>query len=154
MQWMGKSSITEAIDQTTPNALTAQQKSGIAKAIMSPMWEWHEVAAYIILGAFVLRIIYMLAKGIRFPHPFGKNNTSKEKMQGWIYILFYLFVGVTTVTGFYISWIDGNLKGTMETVHKWSIYWFPVFILLHFGGIVIAECTNKKGITSQMIGGD
>jgi cytochrome b561 len=155
MQWMGRGPVVNAINQALPNTtLTGKEKSGIAKAIMSPMWEWHEVAAYIILAAFVLRIIYMIAKGIRFPNPVNKNNSVKEKMQGWIYILFYLFVAVAAITGFYLKWIDGDLKDIMETVHKWAIYWFPVFILLHFGGIVIAECTGKKGITSRMIGGD
>jgi cytochrome b561 len=154
MEWMGKPSITNAINQSAPNVLNAQQKSGIAKSIMEPMWEWHEVAAYILLAAFVLRLIYMAAKGIRFPKPFSRNNVFKERLQGWIYIVFYAFVAVASITGFYLKWIDGNLKGIMETVHKWAIYWFPVFILMHLAGIVIAECTNKKGITSRMIGGD
>lgn len=68
---------------------------------------------------------------------------------------FYLFVFISAVTGiciekgFFPQWKEG-----IETVHKWGIYWFPIFILLHLAGIVIAEFSNKKGITSKMIGGD
>ncbi|MFA5573939.1 MAG: cytochrome b/b6 domain-containing protein [Brumimicrobium sp.] len=42
----------------------------------------------------------------------------------------------------------------METVHKWGIYWFPIFIVLHLLGALLAEFSTKKGITSKMIGGD
>lgn len=53
------------------------------------------------------------------------------------------------ITGFFPDW-----KANIETVHKWGIYWFPIFILLHLTGIIIAELSTKKGITSKMIGGD
>lgn len=42
----------------------------------------------------------------------------------------------------------------IEAIHKLGIYWFPVFIILHLVGIVIAEITSNKGIVSKMIGGD
>ncbi len=96
----------------------------------------------------------MLVKGIKFPDPLKKSQSVKERMQGFIYVIFYLFIAVSIVTGFYLKWVDGQWKEPMEAVHKWAIYWFPIFILLHFGGIVIGELTNKKGIVSKMIGGE
>jgi cytochrome b len=47
-----------------------------------------------------------------------------------------------------------SLSELAETVHKFAVYWTPIFILLHFAGIAISENTNRKGITSKMIGGD
>jgi len=96
----------------------------------------------------------MIVKGIKFPNPFLKNQSAKERLQGFTYLLFYLFVTVSIVTGFYLKWIEDEWKEQMETVHKWAIYWFPIFILLHFAGILIGELTSKKGIVSKMIGGD
>lgn len=45
-------------------------------------------------------------------------------------------------------------ESKIETIHKLGIYWFPLFILLHLSGLIIAEISNKKGIISKMVGGD
>lgn len=155
MKWMGKSTILKAIEQNTQDAnITRQQMSGITRSILSPMWQWHELAAYMMLAVLAARLIYMAVKGTRFPNPLGHNLGLKERLHGSVYWVFYMFVVIATITGFYLQWGNGSLKEPMETVHKWAIYWFPVFILLHLGGIWIAELTTQKGITSKMIGGD
>lgn len=157
MYWMNKKAIISAIDTNLSNqniALEKDQLVPIAKSIQAPMWEWHELAAYIMAVAFILRILYVLFKGIQFPNPFAGNLFLKERLQGYVYLVFYVFVGVSTLTGFYLKWGDGTYKEPMEAAHKWAIYWFPIFIALHFIGILWAEQTHKKGITSKMIGGD
>jgi cytochrome b561 len=155
MTWMGREAITQAVEKGLPDAqLTKQQLSGVTKGIMGPMWEWHEIAANIFFFVIAARIIYMLIKGIKFPNPFSKTALAKERLQGFIYLLFYLFTIVAAITGAYLQWGSGSLKGTMETIHKWAFYWFPIFIVLHFAGIALGEMTTKKGVTSKMIGGD
>lgn len=154
---MNKKTIVTAIDTTLKNqsiAIEKDQLTPIAKSIQVPMWEWHEWAAYVIAIALLLRIAYMLLKGIKFPNPFGSHQNLKEKLQGYLYLLFYLFVVASTITGFYLKWGNGTYKQPMEAVHKWAIYWFPIFVVLHLVGILWAELTYKKGITSKMIGGD
>lgn len=155
MYWMNKNKIVSIIESKTQNTpLSQDQMVDIAKTIREPMWQWHQYAAYVIVVAFLLRIIYMFVKGIKFPNPLVKNQSMKEKAQGWIYLVFYVFLTVSMVSGFYMKWIDGDWNKTMETVHKWAIYWFPLFILVHFAGILMGELTDKKGIVSKMIGGD
>ena len=96
----------------------------------------------------------MFVKEIRFPNPFSKNLVLKERLQGLTYIYFYVFVLISSITGVFIqNNLFSTYKNQIEMVHKWGIYWFPIFILLHLVGIVIAESSNKKGITSKMIGG-
>lgn len=95
----------------------------------------------------------MLVKGIRFPNPFLKSTSNKEKFQGIIYLLFYLLVLVNIITGFYLMWGDGTYKPLFEPVHKYSLYWFPAFLGLHFLGILIAELSTQSGIVSKMING-
>jgi cytochrome b561 len=154
MYWMSKKTIINSIENSSVDlTISSEQKSSIVKSIMSPMWEWHEIAAYLILAVFSIRIIYMIVRGISFPNPF-KSSVAREKFQGWIYIFFYIFLAISTITGFYLKWFGGELKETMETIHKWGIYIFPIFIIIHFIGIAIAENTHDKGITSKMIGGD
>lgn len=153
MTWMDKKHVA-AIIEGVNNAINHDEAIKMAKAIREPMWEWHIYAAYVIFFAFAARLIYMALKGIRFPNPFDKKNPLKDRFQGSIYILFYIFVGVNVITGIYLKWIEGPLKDTMEDIHKWGLYWFPIFILLHFGGIWLGEKTTKKGVVSKMIGGD
>lgn len=155
MFWMGKSAIIGAIETNMKGVvLTKDQTIGTVKTIMQPMWQWHEYAAYLIFFVLAARIIYMLVRGIRFPNPFSPKRSAKERFQGMIYLIFYLFVIVSSITGAYLKWGNGSLKDSMSAVHKWAIYWFPVFIVLHFGGIWLAEKHEQKSIASKMIGGD
>lgn len=156
MYWMNKNHIVSVIEsKTSATPLSAEQMTEIAKAIREPMWQWHPIFAHVMIFAFIARIIYMLLKGIRFPNPFKSNVSLKERFQGLTYIYFYVFVFVSAVTGisiekgFFSQWKEG-----IETVHKLGIYWFPIFILLHLAGILIAEYSIRKGIASKMIGGD
>ena len=144
-----------AVIESKTSAIPNEQMTDIAKAIREPMWQWHELFAHVMIFAFLARIIYMLVKGIRFPNPFKSKQPLKERLQGFTYIYLYLFVFISAFTGICI---EKDLLSTyheqIEAVHKWGIYWFPIFILLHLVGIVLAELSNKKGITSKMIGGD
>ena len=80
---------------------------------------------------------------------------SKERLQGFTYVYFYFFVFISAITGICIEkGLFPEWKQNIETVHKWRVYWFPIFVLLHLTGILIAELSTKKGITSKMIGGD
>lgn len=153
MEWMGKKAVIGAM-KTKDLAATEDQMREIYKAIREPMWQWHEYAAYLIFLAFAVRIIYMLSKGMKFPNPFNHQSEFKERFQGYIYLIFYLFVLESCITGIYLKWFEGDLKEPMEAVHKWGLYVFPAFILLHLIGIYIGERTSKKGIVSKMIGGN
>lgn len=154
MYWMNKNQIVEIIASKT-SAIPKEQMVDIAKSIRAPMWQWHEWFSYIIIISFVARIIYMITKGIRFQNPFKSKQPLKERLQGFTYVYFYLFIAILAITGICMQ---QNLfpawKGTIESLHKLGIYFFPIFIVLHFAGIIIAEVSDKKGITSKMIGGE
>lgn len=157
MTWMNKGTVSQVIQQelTTENIEVSKDTLGtIGKALLAPMWQWHIIFAYVILAFFTFRLIYMFAKGIKFPNPFNGSISVKERFQGLIYILFYLLVLIDIITGFYIMWGDGTYKAILEPIHKYSLYWFPIFFNLHLGGIFIAEVTTKPGIVSKMINGN
>lgn len=155
MVWMSKKAIASAVNGATSEvALTKEQLSSIVKEIREPMWEWHEMFAYVAIAAFSARILYMLFKGVCFPNPFSSQFNVRERMQGSLYILFYLFVAVNVVTGLCLSFdIGGSAKDVMEDIHKLAIFWFPAFIVMHFVGIFLAELGKEKGVASRMIGG-
>lgn len=155
MFWMNKHHVKDIIASKAADSLTPEVMTDMATAIRAPMWEWHVVFAHVMIFAFLARIIYMLAKGIRFPRPFGNGIALKERFQGLTYVYFYAFVLMSAVTGacLYHSIFPEWKKG-IEAVHKWGIWWFPVFIVLHAVGVLMAEHSAKRGITSRMIGGD
>jgi len=155
MNWMNKKHIIKVVQENTQGMeISKDQLRSIAKTIHDPMFEWHELFAHVMIISFVIRIIYMIAKGIKFPNPFKKNIALKERLQGLTYVYFYLFVTISAVTGIFIEKdILSQYHSTVEGIHKWGIYWFPIFIVLHIAGILVAEFTNKKGIVSKMISG-
>ena len=157
--WMSKTVISEAMNknaQIQSLNLDKQSLRAISHSIQDPMFEWHVYAAYIVTIAFIIRIIYMIVKGFKFPNPFSKTTSGKEKFQGFIYLGFYLMIAVLIVTGGILKFELGSesISDLAETTHKLAVYWMPIFVLLHLGGIAISENTNRKGITSKMIGGD
>ena len=159
MYWMSKTVITTAINKNVEIQslnLDKQALRPIVHSIQSPMFDWHVYAAYLITFAFIARVVYMLAKGIKFPNPFSKNTLNKDKFQGLMYLAFYLLIAIQIVTGAILKYDLGSesIRDLSETVHKFAVYWTPAFILLHFVGIAISENTNRKGIASNMIGGD
>lgn len=156
MYWMNKNGMVDVIEsKTTTSPLPKDVMKDIASTIREPMWEWHEFFANVMIFAFVVRILYMIFKGVRFPNPFNSSLVLKERLQGFVYIYFYVFVFISAFTGVCIEkgFFD-SYHEEIEMVHKWGLYWFPIFIVLHLAGIVIAEYSAKKGITSKMIGGD
>lgn len=154
MYWMNTHHIVGLIKSKT-NGMDEETMMAIAKSIREPMWEWHITFAHIVIFAFLARIIYMLKSGIRFPNPFKKKQPLKERLQGFIYMYFYLFISISAITGIMIKkGILTEWESKIETIHKLGIYWFPLFILLHLSGLIIAEISNKKGIISKMVGGD
>lgn len=155
MVWMNKKDMIEIIKtKTASTPISKEVLSDIGSTIREPMWEWHEIFANIMIALFIARILYMVFKGIRFPNPFNKTLAFKERLQGFIYIYFYLFIFISAFTGVCIqNEFFTAYEEVIETVHKWGLYWFPIFIVLHLVGIAVAENTSKKGITSKMIGG-
>ena len=153
--WMSKGAISSAL--TKNNVVIAKENlRSISHAIQEPMFQWHVYFAYVITFAFLARVIYMIVKGIKFPNPFSKDTLKKDRFQGAIYLAFYILIAIQIITGAILKYDLGSesLINLSETVHKYAVYWTPIFILLHFAGIAISENTNKKGITSKMIGGD
>ena len=159
MYWMSKTVISDAVNKNTAiQSLNLDKKSlrAIVHSVQDPMFEWHVYAAYIITFAFIARVIYMFVKGIKFPNPFVKTTSTKAKFQGFMYLGFYVLIAVQIITGSILKFEIGSesLADLAETTHKLAVYWTPAFILLHLAGIAIAENTDRKGITSKMIGGD
>lgn len=156
LTWMNKHNVAAIIQDYlngTDQVLSQDQLIVLAKKIRQPMWVWHIYIGYVLTGLFGLRFILPLFGRMKFQNPFEKGLTLKEKIQKWTYIVFYLCVVVSLVTGLIIKFGAKSLKKPMEEIHVLSIYYLIGFIILHFGGVFIAEFTNQKGIVSRIISG-
>lgn len=155
MFWIEKDFISSILATELPDIeFTRTQLKAIVGKIREPMWKWHELFAKIMFVAFTARIIYMLRKGIKFPNPFSNKFALKERLQGLTYLLFYLLVFVSIVTGICIEYdLLDQWHDAIESTHKFGSYWFPAFAILHFTGLAISEISDKKQLIAKMIYG-
>jgi cytochrome b561 len=156
LTWMNKNNVAAIIQdflKDTDQTLSQDQLIDLAKKIRKPMWIWHIYLGYVLTALFSLRFILPFFGQMKFQNPFAKNLTLKEKFQKWVYIIFYLCVVVSLVTGLVIEFGPKDLKHTMEEIHVLSIYYLIGFIVIHLGGVLMAEFTNQKGIISRIVSG-
>jgi len=125
----------------------------LAKKIRQPMWNWHIYLGYVLVGLFSVRLLLPAFGKMKFQSPFVKGLSGKEKFKKWTYIIFYVCVVISLVTGLIIELGPKQYKEPMEEIHVLSIYYFIAFLVLHFTGVLIAEFTNQKGIVSRIISG-
>ncbi len=153
---IGKKKVVAALHSQNIE-VTEQAGRAVARQLNGGIFDLHIYTGITLTIFFLLRIIYMLIKGIKFPNPFAKNTNAKEKIQGFTYFLFYIFVAIEACTGLGMKYnlFSETIERTAKEIHEFGIYWVPAFVLLHFLGIYIAETTQKdKSIASKMIGGE
>ena len=156
LTWMNKYNVATIIQDylsTTDLVLSQDQAIILAKKIRQPMWQWHIYLGYILTGLFAIRFALPSFGQMKFQSPFGKNLSVKQKFQKWTYIIFYVLVVISLVTGLLIVWGPETWKKPLESIHELGIYYIVAYIILHFGGILIAEFTDQKGIVSRIISG-
>jgi cytochrome b561 len=145
--------IIQAYLNGTDQSLSREQLIVLAKQIREPMWDWHIYLGYVLTGLFSLRFILPFFGTMKFQNPLAKNLSFKQKFQKWTYIIFYVFVIVSLTTGLIIEFGPKEFKTPMKEIHVLGIYYLIGFIVLHIGGVLIAEFTNQKGIISRIVSG-
>ncbi len=156
LTWMNKYNVAEIIQDYlsgTDQVLTQDQLIALAKKIRQPMWDWHIYLGYALVGLFSIRFILPAFGHMRIQNPLTKNLSLKERFQKWAYIIFYICVVVSLVTGLIIELGPKELKKPMEEIHVLGIYYLIGFIAIHVAGVIIAEFSNQKGIISRIVSG-
>ena len=157
LTWMNKNHIAVIINDylvTTDQVLTKEQLIVLAKKIRQPMWDWHIYFGYALVGLYSVRLILPFLGQMKFISPIKAGLSLKERFQYWIYIIFYVCVAISLITGLTIVLGPKNLKDLMEQIHVLSIYYLLTFIVLHLGGVIMAEFTTRRGIISSVISGN
>lgn len=156
LTWLNKYNVSNIIQDYLANnnlTLTEDQSITLAKKIRQPMWDWHIYLGYVLTGLFTIRFLLPAFGQMKIQNPIDKNTTTKMKFQKWTYIIFYVCVVISLVTGLIIVLGPKEYKKTMEGIHEFGTYYLVAFIALHVGGILISEFTTHKGIISRIING-
>ena len=155
--WMEKNHVAEIIqaflaDKGYP-ALPEDDAILLAKKIRKPMWDWHIYLGYVLTGLYCIRLAVPFFGEMKFSSPFKAGLDMKTKFQFWVYLVFYACTAVSLITGLIIEFGPKEYKKPMEEIHELSLYYLLGFMILHFGGILIAELTSDKGLVSRIISG-
>ncbi|TLP70643.1 cytochrome b/b6 domain-containing protein [Maribacter sp. ACAM166] len=156
LTWMNKYNVAAIIQDylsSTGQNLSEDQLIVLAKKIRQPMWNWHIYIGYVLVGLFSIRFILPAFGPMKIQNPFDKNLSTKMKFQKWTYIIFYVCVIVSLITGLIIELGPKELKKSMEEIHVLGIYYLIAFIAIHLAGVLIAEFTDQKGIISRIVSG-
>ncbi len=156
LTWMNKDHVADIIQNylsSTDQSLSREQLIVLAKQIRQPMWKWHIYLGYTLVGLYSIRIILPFFGQMKFPNPLNKQLPPKVKFQYWVYLVFYTGLSISLITGLIIELGPKSLKKTTEEIHVLSIYYLIAFIIIHIGGVLLAEFTNQHGIISKIVSG-
>jgi cytochrome b561 len=157
MVWMNTGNVADIIQRyltAHDNAsLSREDLIRIAKQIRQPMWMWHVYTGYTLVGLFCLRMVLPFSDKMKFSNPLDKQLTSFAKFQYWVYLIFYCGMAISLITGLVMEFGPRSLKLLMIKIHNLSNYFLIPFLIIHLGGVLIAEFKNQKGIISKIVSG-
>jgi len=155
--WMNKDHFGGIIQESLKNNgihISSADASAIGKNLRKPMWSYHVLTGYVLIGLYLIRAIIAFYQGIGFKSPFSQDASRIDKFKAWVYIIFYGLFAISLFTGFMIVNGPKDMKEVMEVVHVKSLYYVVAFIILHVGGVLLADMGAEKGIISKIISGD
>lgn len=155
LTWLNRENVANIIKANLPadKTLTAKEVMTIARQIRKPMWDWHIYLGYIMTGLYIIRISLPFFGQMKYSNPLRKELSGKVKFQFWVYIVFYLCLATSLFTGLMIEFGPESLEKPMEEIHVLSIYYLVTFLILHIGGVLLAEFTSDRGIVSRIVSG-
>jgi cytochrome b len=150
--------------------VTSEQARSVAHGLEDKVWDIHIYFGYALAGLFLYRIIFevLRAKETSISNVvketwtlyFTKKVRSTRHDLGvkLTYLLFYAILLVMVITGLSVAFdnelgISKSFSHSLKEIHGFCMYLILGFIVLHIGGVIIAERKDKKGIVSDMIGG-
>lgn len=156
LTWLNKNNMADIMQEYLKGAgqsLPQDQLIAMAKKIRQPMWNWHIYIGYALVGLLSIRFLLPLFGEMKFQNPLAAGISAKVKFQRWVYILLYIGIVISLVTGLFIEFGPQSLREPMEEIHVLGIYYLVPFIIIHLAGLLIAEFTDQRGIVSRIISG-
>ncbi len=156
LTWLEKNNVAAIIQNFLgEKGLELSQDDAIrlAKKIRKPMWDWHIYLGYALTALYSIRMLLPLFGKMPFSNPFNAQLDRQTKFQYGIYLIFYVLVAVSLATGLLIEFGPKSIKDPMEEIHELSIYYLVGYMILHIGGVLLADFTKSPGLISRIISG-
>lgn len=139
-------------------SVTEAQAKVLAKAIRTPMWEWHIILGYALAALVVWRIILFFTNSGKQNYQNLSSETLHKKMVKLGYIGIYAIILFMTISGLTIHFHESlgltkELADEIKDIHEFVFNAILIFVPLHILGVIIAENRDEKGIISDMING-
>ena len=139
--------------------VTAETAKMVAKAIRTPMWEWHYLLALFLALSIVIRLVMVARDRSQFPLLQLINAPKEEKLKKAVHLLICMSLMVMTVSGgvvYYHELLGFTKEGVhwVKELHEYVMYAVLGLVVLHLGGVMMHELKTKEGIVSKMIHGD
>jgi cytochrome b561 len=137
--------------------ITNDQAVSIAKSIRAGMWEWHIILGYA-LAFLVLYRIYLYFTNAKTKEKFSNLSLHKKGVEVLYYVL-YTTLFFMTLSGLFLVFykdlgFSKDFAHTVKEIHELVFNFIMYFVILHIGGVVLAELKDEKGIISNMISGE
>lgn len=128
----------------------------LAKTIRDPMWEWHIILGYA-LAFFVLYRIFLYFTDKSQKEDFASLSLHKKAVK-ILYYIFYATLFFMAASGLIIHFhellgISKTLAHDIKELHESAYNIILAFVVLHIGGVVVAEVRDEHGLVSTMING-
>jgi len=168
-----KKNIAFVLNQAKESGVTmnSTQAKDLAHAYNDKIWYWHGNIGIVLSILFLFRIVVeiflskeekfigRLKKGLKSWNHQGIGHGTKHYVRvKFIYLVFYAILLVVVSTGLMLYFADDNkllhqMEHNIKQVHNFCMYLVLGFIVVHLGGLIIAENTNLQGVVSDMING-
>lgn len=159
MGWMNKTHVGNIISSSLASRniiLSPEDALAIGKDVRRPMWNMHIYAGYFLIVLYCIRMLIMKLEGPVFSNPFSRSITPAERFKSAIYLVFYICLGISLLTGSYIILIKKtypSVYAVVKSIHVQSLYYALAFVAFHVIGLVLGELGAYRGIISRMIHG-
>lgn len=153
--------------------VTQEQAFAVSHEYEDKVWNVHKWIgfgiAFLLLSRFVIEFIQpgeaklrsRLKKAVVL---YKLNDENKSVYRHYIgikasYSLFYILLFCMALTGLGLAFgkdlgFSRGLHGTIKEIHSIGQYLMYAYVLIHLGGVIIADNTTSKGIVSGMINGN
>lgn len=152
-------------------SVTTDQARAVAHEFNDKIWDLHRIAGYCLSGLVLLRILLeitqpgeeKLARKIRKALGFQPANPEENKDRRHYlgvklgYLVFYVLILLMALTGLGLAFEDVPVLKTyhqpIKSTHAFLQYLIYGYIVLHLGGVFLADLRRHKGLVSGMIHG-
>ncbi|PHR54270.1 MAG: cytochrome B [Arcobacter sp.] len=158
LSWRTNSEILSSKLLSMDINVTSEQAKILAKSVRAPMWDWHIYLGYVLAALLIIRIALFFTHSGKYNYLDISSLGLHKKMVKIGYIGIYAILAFMSISGLIITFyvelgLDKQSAHSIKEIHEFIFNGVWIFVLLHIGGLFIAENRDEKGIVSEMLHG-